>query len=65
MANVTSLWSSTYKIVKGIKLFKKITSKDSGRIFYDNYNLLLKLLSSSSSSSSSTSSQMERMEYNR
>ena len=36
MANVILLWSyitSTYKIVKVIKLSKKIASKDSGIIF--------------------------------
>ena len=32
--------SSTYEIVKFIKLFLKNASEDSGRFFYDNCNLL-------------------------
>ena len=35
--------SSRCKIVKVIKLFKRISSKDSGRFCHDNYNLLLLL----------------------
>ena len=39
MVNVTLLWSSTYKIVKVIKLFKKLPQRILGDNY--NYNLLL------------------------
>ena len=42
MANVI-LWSDSFLRIKLSKLIKllKIASEDSGRFFYDNYNLLL------------------------
>ena len=46
MANVT-LWCDSLLRIKFSKLnykaFQKIASKDSGRFFYDSYDLLLKL----------------------